>query len=550
MNLLLGFVVAISVTMVLIPPLIKLAPRWRFVDIPEDRKVHTNPIPRVGGIAMAVGVLLGWFVCGYVATQTAALVTGVLVLLGFGMWDDRVALPAGPKFIGQAIAVLIVMLWGDVSIGSLTLTERYVLPNMIAMPLTFIFLVGATNAVNLSDGLDGLAGGVIMLCLAGLAMLAFSVGNSLVGGLALLIIGAVLGFLRYNTYPARVFMGDSGSQLLGFCAAVLAVMLTQDSTAPLSAALPLLLLGIPIIDTATVMTSRVLAGKSPFKADRNHIHHRLLTLGFDHHEAVMIIYVAQALLFLAAWFMRYDSDIAIACTFVTAGTVLLSCLRYAHRIGWQWRDSHAHATQKASLLRAIFLWASAPKRLPRWSCYLIATAMALYAVITLSVSAAPLKDAGLLATVAALVLAINIVWRWKQSELSWIDKGAFYVAAAIVVFLSESGAGKLNEWNATLWTATAVIAVSVAIRLRLQPERRFVVTPLDVLVVIAAVIIPNLPGSLAVSLVGTHVLGGTVVKLIVLFYGIETLNVIAGKHWRYLSIAALIVLVTCSLRGM
>jgi len=385
-----------------------------------------------------------------------------------------------------------------------------------------------------------------MMCLAGLALLAFSVGNPLVGGLALLIIGAVLGFLRYNTYPARVFMGDSGSQLLGFCAAVLAVMLTQDATAPLSSALPLLLLGVPIIDTVAVITSRLLAGRSPFKADRNHIHHRLLALGFDHHEAVMVIYVMQAMLFLAAWFMRYDSDAVIVAMFAGFGSAIMLSMRMARVAGWRWRDhSHAEGSQSSPLQNKL-KWLSAPTRLPRWSCYVIAVSMCAYAAVTYWLASSPAQDASLLATAMAVVLGLNVAVRWKQTELGWIDKGALYLCAVLLVYLSESATGLHHSINLLLWVFVALIALAVALRLRLQPDRRFIVTPLDVLVVIAAVLIPNLPGSVG----SPHALGAAVVKLIVLFYGIETLNVISGKYWKYLSLSALIVLSVCAVRGL
>ena len=145
--------------------------------------------------------------------------------------------------------------------------------------------------------------------------------------------GSLLGFLRYNSYPARVFMGDGGSQFLGFTVGVLAVVLTQDASMPLSAALPLLLLGLPILDTLTVMALRIREGRSPFSADKQHLHHRLLGLGFDHFEAVALIYLLQGALFLLAWRMRYDSDVAIVAVFVAFAATLLPALFVAEHRG-------------------------------------------------------------------------------------------------------------------------------------------------------------------------------------------------------------------------
>jgi UDP-GlcNAc:undecaprenyl-phosphate GlcNAc-1-phosphate transferase len=546
MDLLLGFVVAVGVTMALIPPLIKIAPRWQFLDLPQSRKVHENPIPRVGGIAMAAGVLLALGVWGNLATATSALIAGIVVLVAFGMWDDRVSLSAGPKFLGQAVAVLVVMIWGDVSIGSLTLADRYVMPEWIAAPLTFFFLIGATNAINLADGLDGLAGGTTLMCLAGLALLAFTVGSPQVGGVSLLIIGAVLGFLRYNTYPARVFMGDTGSQLLGFSAAVLSVMLTQDVAAPLSSALPLLLLGVPIIDTLTVMAGRMLAGYSPFKADRNHIHHRLLALGFDHHEAVMTIYLAQGAFFVTAWFMRYESDVAITSAFALLAAAIVLPLLAAKAAGWRWRAQARDGQSPSSGLRATLAWLAAPQRLPLWCVYIIACSVGVFALFVMYKGVRPPIDTVVLAGIAALALAVNNVIRWSATEFGWVDKSALYLCAVLLVYLSEADVQDDALHAACSWIPIVAIALAVAIRMRLSLDRRFVVTPLDVLVIIVAAAIPNLPDSIASS----QALGAGVAKLVVLFYGIETLSVVAQKHWKWLSLAAFFVLVVCASRGL
>src|SRR5262245_37030679 len=205
MSLLLGFLLAMSVTMALIPPLMQVAERFHFLDLPNRRKVHAVAVPRVGGIAMAAGTLLALAASGRFAQPMPAYLAGVVVLLGFGVWDDRNTLSAPVKFAGQIVAAAIIMGWGGVEISTLTLTDRVMLPHWIGLPLTFLFLLGVTNAINLADGLDGLAGGTTLLALAALALLAFTSGNPFVGIVAIVISGAILGFLRFNTHPARVF---------------------------------------------------------------------------------------------------------------------------------------------------------------------------------------------------------------------------------------------------------------------------------------------------------------------------------------------------------
>ncbi|HKE95091.1 MAG TPA: hypothetical protein VKB34_12335, partial [Povalibacter sp.] len=145
----LGFLLAMSVTMALIPPLMRVATRFNFLDAPGQRKVHAQPVPRVGGIAMAAGTLLALALSGRFAQPMPAYLVAVLVLLVFGVWDDRRQLNAGMKFLGQIIAVVLMMSWGGVEISTLTLTQRHVLPEIVSLPLTFVFLLGVTNAINL-----------------------------------------------------------------------------------------------------------------------------------------------------------------------------------------------------------------------------------------------------------------------------------------------------------------------------------------------------------------------------------------------------------------
>ena len=316
MDLLLAFVIAMVVTMALIPPLVRVAARLQVLDDPASRKVHTQPIPRVGGIAMVVGSLLPLCLWLPMDRTLVAYLLAVIVLLVFGAWDDRVTLSPRTKFVGQLIAVLIVMLVGHVSIDTMMLGERVALPDWLGFGLTLLFLLGITNAINLSDGLDGLAGGTTLLCCAALALLGQSWDVRFVETVGVVLMGAILGFLRFNTYPARIFMGDAGSQFLGFSVGVLSILLTKQTATPLSTALPLLLIGLPVLDTLIVIVLRLHAGRSPFAADRQHFHHRLLALGLDHHEAVIVIYAVQCLLLLLAWQLRFENDVLIVATFL------------------------------------------------------------------------------------------------------------------------------------------------------------------------------------------------------------------------------------------
>ena len=208
------FIVAMAVTMVCLPMLARLATKWLIIDQPGVRKVHTAPIPRVGGVAMAAGAVVAAALTVDLQAADRWFLSAAAVLILFGVLDDRFDLNYRIKLVGQLLAVGIVVFFGGVRIQMIALDDRLMLPDWIAIPLTMFFLVGVTNAVNLADGLDGLAGGTTFLCLCAVALLSSVADSGSSTALALAFAGAVLGFLRFNTYPASVFMGDAGSQLL------------------------------------------------------------------------------------------------------------------------------------------------------------------------------------------------------------------------------------------------------------------------------------------------------------------------------------------------
>ena len=323
MLLFLTFMVAIVITMALIPPLMRVANRLEVIDLPNERKVHTGAIPRIGGIAMVVGACVPMLVWLPQTDFELSFLAALLVLLVFGAWDDCREIDHRLKFLGQFLAVLLVVFWGGVRIAVLPFAGLDPVPAYISIPITVIFLVGVTNAVNLSDGLDGLAGGVTLLSLGAIAILAKLAGGQATILSCFIVAGTIVGFLRYNTYPARIFMGDTGSQYLGFTVGILSVTLTQQVNTALNPMLPLFIVGLPIVDTLFVMSKRISEGRSPFLADRNHMHHRLLGLGVAHYEAVSVIYLSQFAYLLAAFLLRYQSDLVVTTVYaLLTGLVL------------------------------------------------------------------------------------------------------------------------------------------------------------------------------------------------------------------------------------
>lgn len=516
MQLFLAFVVALSITAALIPPLAHWAPRVGLTDAPGPRKVHSAPVPRVGGIAMAAGILVPALFMLNLNAALDGMFAGLLVLLIVGVWDDRVNASYWSKFLGQFAAVALCMHIGDIRIDTLAFGE---LPAAVSWVLTFVFLVGVTNAVNLSDGLDGLAGGMAMLCLAGIALLAAMSGNGLVIAVATIEAGAILGFLRFNTHPARVFMGDGGSQVLGFSIGVLAILATQGENVAVSAALPLLLIGVPIIDTCGVMVRRLLEGRSPFSSDRNHLHHKLLYLGFDHRAAVILIYGLQAALFLLAFFLRFESDLLIGSLFCGFAIAALGTLRWLGRIGWRadtgvWR----HARPDGSIERWVF--ARLPQGRLQWLALLaMGAALSAYVAMTLVISDRVDGDLGILCVgvLGALLILLNVAR--SESSRVWVDRAAAYVGVVLIVYLDQTAPGKSELVVSASWTLLAITGAAALLRFWLSPARRIEVTSLDVLVVFIAVVLPNLAGSIPLP----ADLPAGITKAIVLLYVVEVL---------------------------
>jgi UDP-GlcNAc:undecaprenyl-phosphate/decaprenyl-phosphate GlcNAc-1-phosphate transferase len=501
------------ITMMILPLIVKAAARWRFVDAPGERKVHSVPIPRAGGIAMAIGVLVTALLVVPLGSQERYFLIAAILVAACGGLDDRLDLDYRIKLGGQLAAAAIVIFCAHIKIHALTLDDRLALPDYLSVPLTFLFLVGITNAINLADGLDGLAGGTAFLILCALAILANSGGEFGTAALALTFAGAVLGFLRYNTYPASVFMGDAGSQLLGFAVGVLSLMATQNGTSVISAATPVLLLALPILDTLSVMAQRLSEGRSPFSADKNHIHHKLLALGFRHHEAVMVIYAVQADLFLLAFWMRYESDLAIIATVTAFFLAIIALLQAATRYRWRLRpqiETIEAARPEGSVAHVLDL-----DRAPKWAYSAVAIAVLLYALLIVVETARLSGDVRWLLTA---LLGVIVVWLsvLRIRPLSLIEKGTLYVTFAVLVYLDTEIVHE-RIWSILNWAA--VLTAAAGTLLRLRRDRRFQLTPLDIIVLFVALVIPSLSSSIPLP-AGTA-LG--IAKLVILFYSIEVL---------------------------
>ena len=517
MELLIPLLLAAAVTVALVPLLERRAIQLKVMDSPGERKLHESPVPRVGGIAMAAGAAAAFAFWLPPSRQALAFIAGASVVFLLGLWDDRRDLKPGVKFLGQFIAVSIVVFFGEITIHSISLSGRIELPGAFALPLTFLFLVGVTNAINLADGLDGLAGGTTLLIFATIAALCIGYEATFVITVACVMIGSLLGFLRFNSYPARIFMGDSGSELLGFSAGVLAVAVTQDDSLPFSAGLPLLLLGLPILDTLIVMVRRLSRGQSPFKADTTHLHHRLLARGFDHFEAVAIIYVLQAALLVLAWNMRFVSDVRILAAFAIIAAVTVLLLYLGRRTRWQWRGPASGLLEE--LLAERVPWLKAPTRIPRWGNAIAWCCVAIY-LLGVSLSSTVISpDVAWLALGMSLIFVAALARLLPDNLMERLAHGAVFVGVVMAVYLDHVEPTSVPAFTLIKKILFPVLIVAIALRMRFWRERRFEATPLDVLVVVLALVLPNLPGLRQ----GPSNIGISVIKVVLLLYAVEML---------------------------
>lgn len=377
-------------------------------------------------------------------------------------------------------------------------------------------IVGVTNAVNLADGLDGLAGGICLLIFACLGYLAWMEEDIAIGLISLALAGAIFGFLRYNTHPASVFMGDTGSQLLGFSAITLSLSLTQGNTA-ISPLMPLLLLGLPILDTAIVMMLRISKGRSPFSPDRFHMHHNLIALGFQQGESVVIIYAVQTALVVSAFLFRFYSDWLLlgGYVFFSAATVLL--LVIANRSGWRKGAAEPPGDYFGSVaLRRMKTEGKAIRLL----FPVLELLLALLLVVKCLV---PSRLPGYIPAAAALsfgaILATRFFWKERLGDVLRVT---LYLTIPAVVYAGSNYPSSWVNGFATRAVDAAFIAVvllDIAVSKLSKRKEGFKSTPLDFLIFLLAVIIPNMPA----QDLEQYNIGVVGAKTVILYFSYEVL---------------------------
>ena len=331
-----AFAVAAVLSYFFTPPVKNFAHKVGAIDVPKDaRRMHKKPIPRLGGLAIYGGFLCSILIFGQLDETMLCVLLGAAIIVALGIFDDVLALGAKLKFVVQIVAAAIPVCIGDLQIGLFTnlnpLSDTpFVHLGILAVPATIIWIVGITNAVNLIDGLDGLAVGVSSIAAITMLAVALLTGNMPIAITMAALAGACIGFMPYNLNPAKIFMGDTGSTFLGYMLATVSIMGLFKFYAVISFAVPFLILGLPIFDTSNAIIRRVAAGRSPMSPDRGHVHHKLIDMGFNQKQAVAILYAISATLGLTAVVLTSSGEVkAIVLLLAVLAAILVgACIIY------------------------------------------------------------------------------------------------------------------------------------------------------------------------------------------------------------------------------
>ena len=299
-NILMMVFIPFAFVTLIIPFIKKVAFKVGAVDVPRGRHIHKKVMPKLGGLAIFFGFLLGYMIFGEHSEQMNSVLIGSFIIVITGMIDDICELKASQKLIGQVVAACIIAFYGKILLVDVGAFGIYLNFGILTYPLTILFIVACINCINLIDGLDGLAGGISAIYYLTVGIIGVMVGKyDLELVLTFVMLGSTLGFLVHNFYPAKIFAGDTGSMFMGFIIAVIALLGFKNVTMT-SLIIPLLILAIPILDTLFAIIRRTLKGEKIYVGDTYHIHHQLLNRNFSQRTTVLIIYFINLLFAFAS----------------------------------------------------------------------------------------------------------------------------------------------------------------------------------------------------------------------------------------------------------
>ena len=300
----------------IMPYIKKLAMKIGAVDIPRNKHIHKKPMPKLGGIAIFFGFLLGYMLFGTPSSIMNAVLIGSFIIILIGVLDDISELGPLPQFIGQFVAASIIVFYGDLLLKDISAFGFYLDFGLLSYPITILFIMGCINCINFIDGLDGLSGGISAIYFLTIGIIATLQGKTgLDFVLAFIMFGSTLGFLAHNFPPASIFAGQCGSMFMGFIISVIALLGFKNVTMT-SLIIPLLILAIPILDTLFAIIRRSIKKQPIYMPDKAHLHHQLLNLGLSHRNTVLAIYAMNILFAFASIIYAINDKVLGICIYI------------------------------------------------------------------------------------------------------------------------------------------------------------------------------------------------------------------------------------------
>lgn len=492
------FLLPLVITTILVPFVATLSVKIGGIDAPDERKIHCIPTPRLGGIAIFCSLLFAIIFFCDLDQKIRGFLAGAICIFLTGLIDDLKGITPRQKFAGEFIAAGLVVLVGGISVRNLGTPFGVDLIELgpFAITFTIIGIVGVINAINLLDGLDGLAGGVCTVASLAFATLAYTSHNATLLPIAIALIGALLGFLRYNNYPAIIFMGDCGSLLVGYCMGVFSVLLATEGQAPVSPYIPLLVLGAPILDTLVVMTNRKRTGKRLFLPDKTHLHHRILALGLSHKYTVLIVFGISYLLSMLAVLGRHLDDTSLLLLLAGVAGAVYGVMKYVKTFRWRGRF-HPSSNQSFRSTRTY-------RQIVSQSAYLLNVIKLVLIVILLLPLFLSAGDLLLYPFMPIAFLMFSIfVYLVRPPWGDMLIQSFIYFSSAFFIFMLENNGGEAVFLGCSLNQVARVILlllfilVSVKIFFRNRASK-LMVSPFEYLIMLVALSVPLLPKDISV----------------------------------------------------
>lgn len=512
------FITPLITTLLLVPPVKKLAFAAGAIDEPNERKVHEGRIPRIGGLAMFFGFILTYLMYFKDFNEYRGIFVGMVIIVIVGIIDDSMNLEPRLKLLGQIVAAIAAMTLSNVNIDLLggALGSNFNL-GYLSAPLTVVWIVGITNAINLSDGLDGLASGISLIAFSSFGFLAYYHGDYTIFSLCLVLIGCILGFLRYNTHPAEIFMGDTGSLFLGYCLGTLSITGNFKSITTMTLIAPVLVLLVPICDTLWAIMRRLWAGRSPFSADKKHFHHKLMEYGMDHSQTVSVIYAISSALSVCAVALVISSHLKYLLVPTMILAVALTILQIFGRVdlfGWVDRYSKKLDHVMPFERRGVIM---------QTSLRLVYAGLALYGLLFLM--ELPFLSLNLLfvtLTVCTLVVVLTVT-RGENGH-NFLIFSLFFLAAVMMVVVRQSAYDYdiLPGLNAPFIQGTAFVLLVSGVFGKLMFRKKkelLLTTPLEFFIFLTVISMALVPEELRV----TYQLVPNMMQTFALFLGFKIL---------------------------